>query len=92
MVVNAWMSAPRTNARSARRTTRLRPREEARTPERGEMMRAKREVHDVIRDLSRVVRGRPREVWRLIKVEDITPVSSGSYIVSYDTFPDITLE
>lgn len=82
-VVNAWIKAPRTNARSARSTTRLRPRDEARRPERGEMRSAKREVQDVMRDLSRVVRGRPRELCRLIRVEDITPVSSDLYMLAY---------
>lgn len=54
----------------------MRPREEARIPERGETRSAKSEVHDVIRDLSRVVRGCPRELWMDTRVADITPVSS----------------
>jgi hypothetical protein len=49
--------APRMNAASARRTTRLRPSASASTPERGEMRSANRAVADVIRDLSRVLNG-----------------------------------
>lgn len=49
------MRAPRTKEISARRTTRLRPRESARIPEMGEMRSANREVHEVISDLSMVV-------------------------------------
>ena len=41
---------------------------------RGEASSAKREVEDVIRDLSRVVRGRESDVWIDTRVEDITPV------------------
>lgn len=57
-------------------TTRLRPNLSAKTPERGEMKRAKREVQDVIKDLSRVVSGAPSEELIETKVADITPVSS----------------
>ena len=67
---------------SARSTTRLRPRVSAREEARGEMRRAKSEVDDVIRDLSRVVRGAPREVFMDTKVADITPVSSVRLLVS----------
>lgn len=52
-----------------------RPRVSAKMPVRGEAQSAKKEVEDVMRDLSRVVRGRwEREVEREIKVLDITPV------------------
>jgi len=57
-------------------TTRFRPNLSAKIPERGEMKRAKREVQDVIRDLSRVVSGAPSEELIETKVADITPVSS----------------
>jgi hypothetical protein len=60
------------------RTTRLRPSVSARMPERGEMRRANREVVDVIKDLSRVVRGAPREELMDTRVAEITPVSSTS--------------
>jgi hypothetical protein len=75
-VVNAWIKAPSTKDRSARRTTRLRPNVEARIPEMGETRSAKRDVLDVMRDLSRVVRGCPRELWMDTRVADMTPVSS----------------
>lgn len=42
----------------------------------GDTRSAKREVLDVIRDLSRVVRGCPRELWIETRVADMTPVSS----------------
>jgi hypothetical protein len=60
---------------SATRMTRFRPRESARRPVRGEARRAKKEVAEVMRDLSRVVSGREeRDVFIEIRVEDITPV------------------
>jgi hypothetical protein len=41
----------------------------------GDANRAKKDVDDVIKDLSRVVRGRcDKDVFIEIKVEDITPV------------------
>lgn len=55
----------------------LRPRWSASRPVSGEEKSAKREVEEVMRDLSRVVRGREREVWMLMRVEDITPVLEG---------------
>lgn len=61
---------------SASRTTRFRPSVSARMPEMGEMRRAKRAVEDVIRDLSRVERGWPREDFIETRVADMTPVSS----------------
>jgi hypothetical protein len=68
--------APRMNAASARRTTRLRPRASARIPDIGEITRANRAVAEVIRDLSSVVRGCPRELLIETSVAEITPVSS----------------
>jgi hypothetical protein len=53
----------------------LRPRLSARRPVRGEARRAKKEVELVMRDLSRVVRGREeRSVFMEMSVEDMTPV------------------
>lgn len=74
--VTACMTAPRMNAASARSTTRLRPRASARMPDMGEMSSAKRAVADVMRDLSRVVKGCPRELLIETRVAEITPVSS----------------
>ena len=52
-----------------------RPKESARMPVRGDATRAKKEVQEVIRDLSRVVRGREeRSEPTEIRVEDMTPV------------------
>lgn len=64
------------NARSASMTTHLRPNLSASRPESGEMRRAKRAVEDVMRDLSRTVRGCPSEEPIETRVADITPVSS----------------
>jgi hypothetical protein len=66
---------------SARRMMRLRPRRSARREEKGETRRARREVEEVMIDFSRGVRGRglvggEREVPRVTRVEEITPVSS----------------
>jgi hypothetical protein len=47
-------------------------------PEMGEMRSAKKAVADVIRDLSRVVRGCPRELLIETSVAEMTPVSSVS--------------
>ena len=74
--VTACMVAPMMNAASARRTTLLRPRESASIPDRGETRSAKSAVADVMRDLSRVVNGCPRELWIETRVAEITPVSS----------------
>lgn len=75
VVEKAWMSAPATKRMSARRMMLRRPRASARTPVSGDARRAKKEVEDVMRDLSRVVSGRwDREVFMEIRVEDITPV------------------
>ena len=53
----------------------FRPRLSARRPVRGEASRAKKEVALVMRDLSRVVRGREeRSLFIDMRVEDITPV------------------
>ena len=74
--VTAWMTAPRMKAASARRTTRFRPRLSASIPDSGETIRAKSAVAEVMRDLSRVVKGWPRELLIETSVADITPVSS----------------
>lgn len=56
----------------------MRPMESASSPVSGDARSAKREVEDVIRDLSRVVRGRwERSAPMLMRVEDITPVLGG---------------
>jgi hypothetical protein len=74
-VVQACHEAPSIKRTSAPRTTVLRPRESARMPESGEASRAKREVQDVIRDLSSVVSGREERSEPMeTSVEDITPV------------------
>ena len=53
----------------------LRPRESASIPVSGDAIKAKKDVEDVIRDLSSVVSGRlEREVLMLMRVEEITPV------------------
>lgn len=80
--VAACITAPRMNAMSARRTTRFRPRASARMPEIGEMRSAKRAVADVIRDLSSVVKGCPRELLIETRVAEITPVSSECHYMS----------
>jgi hypothetical protein len=77
------MTAPRMNAKSARRTTRFLPRLSARIPETGDTRRANRAVAEVIKDLSRVVNGWPRELLIETNVAEITPVSSvwwGQYV------------
>jgi hypothetical protein len=72
---NACIRAPATNRMSAIRMILRRPSVSARTPVRGDAKSAKKEVDDVINDLSRVVRGRlERDVLMDIKVEEITPV------------------
>lgn len=69
--------APMMKRMSASRMTHFRPRRSARMPEVGETRSAKREVHAVMRDLSRVVRGRDeREEPMETSVADMTPVSS----------------
>jgi len=74
----AWITAPMMNRISAARMTRFRPRLSARTDANGEIRSAKREVHDVMMDLSREVRGLfDRAVPMDTRVADITPVSSG---------------
>lgn len=63
------------NMIEATRMTRLRPSVSAREPVQGEARRAQKEVAEVIRDLSSVVRRRPeRSVWIETRVEDMTPV------------------
>lgn len=55
--------------------TRWRPRASLREPDSGEARRAKSEVEDVIRDLSRVVSAREeRSVPMETRVEEMTPV------------------
>jgi hypothetical protein len=61
----------------------------------GEAMRAKSEVHEVITDLSHVERGRAeRSVPMETRVEDITPVLDMSqysfHLSSYSTLQDST--
>ena len=72
----ACKSAPKVKAESARMMTFLRPRLSARTPETGEIRRAKRAVAEVMRDLSRVVKGWPKELLIETRVDEMTPVSS----------------
>lgn len=75
VVEKACMSAPATNKMSAMRMILLRPRASARMPVSGEAKRAKNEVEEVMRDLSRVVSGRlDKDEFIEIRVEDITPV------------------
>jgi hypothetical protein len=75
VVEKACIRAPATNRMSAIRMMLRRPSASASTPVRGDARSAKKEVDDVIRDLSRVVRGRlDSDVLIDIKVEDITPV------------------
>jgi hypothetical protein len=67
--------APMMKSRSAPRITFLRPSVSARTPVTGEARSAKNDVHDVMRLLSRVVRGREERSEPMeTRVEDITPV------------------
>jgi hypothetical protein len=80
--LHACATAPAAKSTSATRMTRLRPRRSARTEEKGETRRAKREVHEVMMDLSSAVRGREEsEVPRETRVEEITPVSSGGFFL-----------
>jgi hypothetical protein len=66
------------NKMSATRMTFRRPKASARMPVRGDATRAKKDVQEVIRDLSRVVRGREeRSEPTEIKVDDMTPVLWG---------------
>ena len=75
LLVHACNRAPSINRMSATRITVLRPYASARIPVRGEARSAKNEVQDVIKLLSRVVRGREeRSVFMDMRVEDITPV------------------
>jgi hypothetical protein len=62
---------------SATNITRLRPQESATTEAKGDTRRAKRDVHDVMMDLSSDDRGLPEsDVPMDTRVADITPVSS----------------
>lgn len=64
---------------SAYRITCLRPRRSARTDEKGEIINAKREVDEVMIDLSNEVRVRfESEVSMETSAADTTPVSSGN--------------
>jgi hypothetical protein len=75
LLVHACNSAPSMKRMSATRITVLRPYVSARIPVRGEARSAKKEVQEVIKLLSRVVRGREeRSVFMDMSVEDITPV------------------
>jgi len=75
LLVHACNKAPSTKRMSATRITVLRPYASARIPVRGEARSAKNEVQDVIKLLSRVVRGREeRSAFMEMRVEDITPV------------------
>lgn len=75
--MTAWTAAPRMNRISARSITFLRPRLSASNPLAGEIIRAKREVQAVMRDLSSVERGRlERDEPMETSVAEITPVSS----------------
>lgn len=65
---------------------RLRPSLSARWEEKGETRRAKREVEEVMMDLSKDVRRRlDREVSMETRVADMTPVSSGKFYESLVT-------
>lgn len=67
----------------------LRPRESARRPLRGLAMKAKKDVLDVMRLLSSVVRGLlPRSVPMLMSVEDMTPVLGLSLVMLICRFLD----
>lgn len=69
------MSAPKTNRMSAMSMMLRRPRASARMPVSGEARSAKKDVDDVMRDLSRVVSGRwERDEFIEMRVEEITPV------------------
>jgi hypothetical protein len=58
----------------------------------GEARRAKKEVHDVTRLLSRVVRGREERSEPMdMRVEDMTPVL-GSISVEYPVIPSLSGE
>jgi hypothetical protein len=73
--VKAWTKAPRANNASAPSITFRRPNLSASTPVQGLAINANRLVHDVIRLLSRVVKGRlERSVPTVTKVEEMTPV------------------
>jgi len=67
--------APTMKRASATRMTRLRPSPSAMSPEIGLARSAKREVADVMKDLSRVVRARSERSEPMeTRVEDMTPV------------------
>jgi hypothetical protein len=73
--VQACHSAPTTKRMSAVSMMVLRPSASARTPDSGETRSAQKEVAEVMRDLSRVVRGREeRSELMETRVEDMTPV------------------
>ena len=75
VLVHACNSAPSMKSISATRITVLRPYVSARIPVKGDARSAKNEVQDVIKLLSRVVRGREeRSVFIDMSVEEITPV------------------
>lgn len=84
--VTACHNAPTAKRASATRITFLRPSLSARTPARGLAIRANRLVQDVIRLLSRVVRGRLERSEPIeTSVEEITPVlhSAGTSTIVY---------
>jgi hypothetical protein len=73
----ACHTAPMMKSASAMRMTRLRPSPSARSPEKGEASSAKRDVEEVIKDLSIVVRAREeRSAFIETRVDEITPVLS----------------
>lgn len=75
VVEKACISAPATKSMSAMRMILRRPSASARMPVSGEASSAKKDVDDVMRDLSSVVSGRcDKDELIEIKVEDITPV------------------
>lgn len=75
VVEKAWTSAPATNKTSAMSMMLRRPSASASTPVSGEASSAKKDVEDVMSDLSRVVRGRwERDVPIDMSVEEMTPV------------------
>jgi hypothetical protein len=75
--LTACSRAPITNNPSAARITRFRPNESARRDAKGETSSAKREVHEVMMDLSREVSALlDNEVPIDTSVAEMTPVSS----------------
>ena len=75
-VAKACNTAPSMNAASAISITLFLPRVSAKIPESGDINKANKAVVDVIRDLSIVDNGCPREELIETSVAEMTPVSS----------------